>query len=571
MLIIDKLSYEFPEKELYNKISFTLEDNSHCAFIGTNGTGKSTLIDMIRNPEDYLFEGKLEMTLHGRTGYVSQIPQHDAAGEMTVFDYISQEFARLQNELTAVCTEMETAEDLEPLMERYQKLLDESQAIDADNYETNIKKQLKTANLGRLERQNLSKLSGGEYKLVQIMKEMLTSPSFIIMDEPDGYLDFEHLNALRDLINSYKGTMLVVTHNRYLLNYCFDKIIHLENTELQEFDGNYVEYNFARLQTKIELQERAAADTEEIERNKKIVDKLRNSATAITSAAKGRSLHARVSMLERLEAGRIKAPFVEIRQPEIRFHGGHMPEDATVLKLQDYEVSFDELLLEQVNFEIKSTDKVAIVGPNGAGKTTLLREIFQNNNKNIFVNEEIKTAFLSQCQGESLDESHTVTEEFMGQEDYLLAYGFTAEDFKKTIGVMSGGEKALLQLAKAAAGSADLLLLDEPTSHLDTYSQLAFEAAVSAYDGAVLMVSHDFYTIANTVDYVLLIDGKTVRKVSVRKFRKMIYANHFDKDYLENEQKKKDLEMKIAGALKTGDFESAKELSEKLGAVIKRL
>ena len=110
------------------------------------------------------------------------------------------------------------------------------------------------------------------------------------MDEPDVFLDFQHLNALRNLINSHKGTLLVITHNRYLLNHCFNKILHLENTEMQEFDGNYVDYNFALLQMKIEQQELAAADMEEIERNRKIVERLRNSATAIDSATRGRSL-----------------------------------------------------------------------------------------------------------------------------------------------------------------------------------------------------------------------------------------------------------------------------------------
>ena len=520
MLLIDDLSYEFPEKELYHKISFTLEDNAHCAFIGTNGTGKSTLIDLIRNPEDYMFEGKLELTSRGRIGYVSQLPETNADSEMTVYDYLAQEFAALNNRLMAICAEMETAEDLEPLMEAYQKVLDESQAIDADHYEINIKKQLKTANLEKIERQLLSKLSGGEYKLVQIMKEMLASPTFIIMDEPDGYLDFDHLNSLRDLVNSYQGTMLVVTHNRYLLNHCFDKIIHLEDTSIQEFDGNYMEYNFARLQMKIEMQEQAAADTEEIERNKKLVDKLRGTATAFTNAANGRSLHARVSMLERLEARRIKAPFVSIRQPDIRFHAEYVPEGATALSIQDYEVSFEELLLEHVSFEMKATDKAAIVGPNGAGKTTLLRDIYENTNKSISINEEINTAFFSQQQGEGFEESHTIAEAFSELgfeteaeiEEYLSGYGFGADDLRKQAGVMSGGERALLQLAKTAHSNANFLLLDEPTSHLDTYSQLAFEEAIAAYNGAVLMVSHDFYTIANCVDYVLLVEGKPFGK-----------------------------------------------------------
>ena len=129
---------------------------------------------------------------------------------------------------------------------------------------------------------------------------------------------------------------------------------------------------------------------------------------------------------------------------------------------------------------------------------------------------------------------------------------------------LSGGEKNLLQLAKISRTDANLLLLDEPTSHLDTYSQLALEDAIEKYNGTVLMVSHDFYTVANCMDYVLFTEDKGLRKVSMRKFRKMIYADHFDKDYLEYEQKKKDLENRIAFALQAGKYEDAKKLCDNL-------
>ena len=320
MIRAENLSYSFPHKELYNKISFTLEDDVHCAFIGTNGTGKSTLVNMILHPEDYLYDGKLIIDVPGQIGYVSQFYAIDEEKEVTVFDYLSEEFVRLQNKINQICEDMGTTDRLEELMEEYQTTLDEFNAIDGDFYESNIRKQLKVAGLAGYEDQLLSSLSGGEFKLVQAIREMMISPKFIIMDEPDVFLDFQHLNALRNLINSHKGTLLVITHNRYLLNHCFNKILHLENTEIQEFDGNYVDYNFALLQMKIEQQELAASDLEEIERNRRIVERLRNSATAIDSATRGRSLHARVSLLERLEARKTKSPFVDIKQPDIQLH-----------------------------------------------------------------------------------------------------------------------------------------------------------------------------------------------------------------------------------------------------------
>ncbi len=577
MIRAENLSYSFPHKELYNKISFTLEDDVHCAFIGTNGTGKSTLVNMILHPEDYLYDGKLIIDVPGRIGYVSQFYTIDEEKEVTVFDYLSEEFVRLQNKINQICEDMGTTDHLEELMEEYQTTLDEFNAIDGDFYESNIRKQLKVAGLAGYEDQLLSSLSGGEFKLVQAIREMMISPKFIIMDEPDVFLDFQHLNALRNLINSHKGTLLVITHNRYLLNHCFNKILHLENTEIQEFDGNYVDYNFALLQVKIEQQELAASDLEEIERNRKIVERLRNSATAIDSATRGRSLHARVSLLERLEARKTKSPFVDIKQPDIQLHTEDPLEDQTVLQAEDYSVAFDRQIMEHVSFAIQAGEKVAIVGPNGTGKTTLLRDIIRGENPAIHLGENVKMAYLSQMHGEVFDEKATVLKNFEDAGfdtdaqviDYLKTYGFEEELIYSPVGNLSGGEKNLLQLAKISRTDANLLLLDEPTSHLDTYSQLALEDAIEKYNGTVLMVSHDFYTVANCMDYVLLTEDKGLRKVSMRKFRKMIYADHFDKDYLEYEQKKKDLENRIAFALQAGKYEDAKKLSETLEVLLR--
>ena len=472
---------------------------------------------------------------------------------------------------------MGTSDDIETLLEKYQEALDAFDAIDGDNFENNINKKLNLANLNNHKDRMIHELSGGEFKLIQVIKEMLNSPDLMIMDEPDVFLDFENLNSLKNLINSYKKTILVITHNRYLLNHCFNKIIHLENMELQEFDGRYIDYNFSLLQTKIELQEMAIADEEEIARNEALIEILREKATYNAEASRGRALKARVKIQERLEARRIKAPFVDIKQPYINLSTDNEIEETTALKVENLAIAFDETLLENVNFEIKSTDKVAIIGTNGVGKTTLLKEIFKNNNNAIKVDENIEMSYLSQMQGDVINESNTILQEFydVGFETYgeirryLGKYGFDADILTQKIDSLSGGEKNILQLAKVSASRANLLLMDEPTSHLDIYSQMALEKAIADYKGAILMISHDYHFIVNCVDYVLLIEDKTIRKMSMRKFRKMIYANHFDKDYLQIEEKKKTVELKIASALKDTDFERAKTLSEELEKLIK--
>ena len=391
MIKIENLSYSFPDKDLYKNISFTLEDDKHCAFIGTNGSGKSTLVDIIMNPDEYLFDGTLEKKENCRIGYVRQFAEDDKAREITVFDYICEEYIKLQNEITALCEEMGTAEDLEPLMEKYQEALDALDSIGGDEFENNVNKKLNLAGLNNLKDTLISELSGGEFKLIQVIKGMLNKPDLIIMDEPDVFLDFDNLDSLKNLINSHQGTMLVITHNRYLLNNCFDKILHLENMEIQEFDGSYIDYNFKLLQTKVELQELADADTAEIARNEKLIEMYRKKAEINTERAKGNTLQARVKIKERLEARRIKAPFLAIKEPFINLNTSNQLEECTAIKVSNYNVAFDETLLEDVNFEIKSTDKAAIVGANGTGKTTLLNDIFDNNNPAIEVNEDIKT------------------------------------------------------------------------------------------------------------------------------------------------------------------------------------
>jgi ATP-binding cassette subfamily F protein 3 len=577
MIKVENLSYGVPAKDLYKNISFTIEDGRHCAFIGRNGTGKTTLVDMLMDPEKYLYDGRIIRDEHCRIGYISQFVKHDKDRETTVFEYLSERFRVNQEETAAVCAEMAEATDLEPVFERYQRLLDEFQAMDGDHYEVNIRRQLYDAQMTRLEQTPLSALSGGEFKLLQVMKEMLMKPTLLVMDEPDAFLDFENLSGLANLINHYSGTLLVVTHSRYLLNHCFDQILQLEDTDIQEFDGNYAAYTGSILEKKIELQEQAAKDQEEIERNEKMVERLRANATRVDNASLGRAVHAKDTQLQRLIARQIKAPFVDIREPAITFpqvdSEPQTEEPAEVLlRVNDYRVAFDEVLLDHVSFELHAGEKVAIVGANGTGKTTLLRDIFHHTQPSISYAPNAEVGFLSQIYGEMLDEAKTVYEEFdlpgletkAAVRDYLAGYGFEEATLNQRIGQLSGGEKNLLQLAKIALGHANLLLLDEPVSHLDLYAQIAMEKAMAQYKGAVLMVSHDFYNIVNCVDSVLYVEDGQMRPMRIRTFRQRMYEKHFSREYLEEELKRKELETKIAACLKKNDIENAKTLCKRL-------
>ena len=409
MIRVENLSFGFPAKDLYNNISFTIETGQHCALIGSNGTGKSTLVDMLIHPDKYHYDGKIIRDEDCRIGYAGQFSVRDKAQECTVFQYLSKRFTDNQQEIAAVCEEMASAEDVEAMFEKYQKLLDINEAMDGDNYESNIRKQLNVAQMGHLEETGLSQISGGEYKLLQIMREMLLAPNLLVLDEPDVFLDFANLNSLCRLINEYKGTLLVVTHNRYLLNHCFNKILHLENGDIQEFEGNYNEYRCAGFREKLKLRMQHVEEQEEIARTERMVEILRKRASDMVNPEIGKSVNAKQSQLDRLLARQIKAPFIEVREPEIVLpdvEAGEAPR--TLLKITDYQVDFDKELLRNVSFELHSGEKVAIVGANGTGKTTLIRDILKNDNPSIHIDENIRYACLSQLQGESVDEDKTV-------------------------------------------------------------------------------------------------------------------------------------------------------------------
>ena len=575
MIQVEQLSFGFTAKDLYKDISFTLEAGQHCALIGSNGTGKSTLAEILIHPEDYLYDGKIVRDENCRIGYASQFSVGDKFQDRTVFEFLSERFTSLQKDIEAVCAAMTEAEDLDALYEQYQQLLDQNEAMDGDHYESKIRKSLAVAGMSDLAETKLADISGGEYKMMQIMREMLLAPNLLVLDEPDVFLDFGNLGGLAQLINEYEGTMLVITHDRYLLNHCFNKILHLENGDLQEFDGTYSEYRCSILREKLALKLQNIEEQEEIARTQELVDILRKRATEKVNPVIGRSVNAKQSQLDRLVARQIKAPFIEIREPEIVLPEVNVEEPAEkkpVLTITDYQVSFEEDLLENVSFQIFAGEKAALIGANGTGKTTLIRDILQNDHPAIHIDENTKYACLSQLQEEGLDEEKTVFETlqdggFATREDVrhcLAQYCLQEECMYQKVSKLSGGEKNMLQIALLAASDAQLLILDEPTSHLDLYAQTALEKAIADYEGTVLMVTHDFYLAAGCADYILLVDDHTVRRMRTRKFRKMVYDKYFDSAYLETDRKKQELEASITAAFKKNDLAAVDKLCGQL-------
>lgn len=593
MLRVMNLSFGFPGKDLFSGVDFELVQDAHVALIGSSGTGKSTLAKLLWDSESYTYDGEILWEAEVRAVFLPQLALETLEREaglrgqdyskITVFHYVAQRFLEMRMAMDATCEQLsqvdsERPELLEALLETYQHQLDAYQALDGDDVESQIQKQFNLVGLVDKLDLPVTALSGGELKLAQVIKAMLEHPQLLVMDEPDAFLDFDNLRALIQLINGYKGTLLVITHNRLVLTYCFDGILHLENRKIQQFEGTYSDYQLALLKEKVHLQEEAYKHSEAVAKNEALIERLRFAATYNSEASRGKALRARVKHHERLTASAIQAPFVEIQEPPIQF--GSAPPLDFAFKLEGYSMGFDTLLLEGVDFEMGPQDKVALLGPNGSGKTSLLRDLVKAFGGNavtdaIQVNPEAKLGYLSQVLGECLKADETPLDALyrvgLHSTKRILAllsqYGFSDSAAHDPIHKLSGGEQNVLQLAMLSVMQLNLLLLDEPTSHLDTYGQRALEQAISDFEGAVFMVSHDYYTIASCVDYVLIIENQRLRKLSLKKFRKMVFSQHFDRDALQLDHQRKLLTLEVSEALNRYDFEAAKKVLARLEAL----
>jgi len=526
MIKFEDVSFGFAQKELYDQISFEINMGDHAVLIGSNGTGKSTLLGMIANTEDYLYDGKIIKEPGIRIGIVSQYVVHERNG-ISVFDFLAEPFVNLQKETDTACAHLEDAEDMDAAFAKYQECLDQMDAIDGYNYEVNIKKELAVAGLSELESLDVNQISGGEYKLISIIRNMLLKPQLLIMDEPDVFLGFENIIGLSRLINEYDGTVIAVTHNRLLLNQCFDKILHIEGNRLQSFPGTFAEYNQAMLETKVNMQEHASKFDDFIAIQQANIEQLRKEASDYPDPRKGMQLKARVSYMERLVKWKGEYPFIEDHDYDFTFPPVEQEDNTQVaISVKDYSLKFETELLKDVNFEILQGEKVAIVGENGTGKSSMLKDIYDM---------------------------------LAGSDD--LSVGYFRQIYDMDDGLkLSGGERNILQLKELAQKNPSILLLDEPTSHLDIYAKDALESAICEYNGTVLMVSHDFYTIMNCVDRILILENGTVRQMSGRAYRKSVYKKYFDKDIFEQEKLRKEKEMKVNALLAQGKYSEARDI-----------
>ncbi len=546
MIKFDNFSFGFPEKDLYENINFEINAGDHAVLIGSNGSGKSTLVNLIMNEEKYTYDGLIRMNKNIRIGYVSQFVEHETS-ELTTVDFLAAPFKAMIQKSDDICAKMAESENLDAVYEEYQKVVDEIETVDAYNYESNIGKELAVAGLSDLADIPVTNLSGGEYKLLFIMRNMLLKPQLLIMDEPDVFLDFENLIALIKLINNHDGTLLTITHNRLLLTQCFDKVLDIENKSVREFPGNFAEYNSWMLENKIEIFEHARDFDEFIAKQEQLVKNIRKLAESIAEPRFGRQLRARATYMERLRKMRGEDPFIESHDHEFHLAFKDVTEDtseavdeasdmeekpeeivtAAEIAVNDYSLAYgDRKILENVSFTVKPGEKIAIVGTNGTGKSSMLRDIYAD-----------------------------LEEKMPGKIGYFRQIVESDHELK-----LSGGERNIAQIEMLCKTPHTGLLLDEPTSHLDIYAQIELEKAVREYEGTVILVSHDLFAITACADRILMIEDGTIREMSGRAYRKSIYKKYFASDIFEAERKRIETEIKVSNLIRAGKYDAARKV-----------
>lgn len=503
-LVVDKIAKSFGVHDIFKDVSFMVEKGEHIGLVGVNGSGKTTLLHCLLEPS-YIDSGSIRFEPGISVGYVQQ-GFTDIKG--TIWEFMLQscpEILRLREELQRLESEVSTAADdvLETIMEEYTRVTKRYEYLDGYHYENRIKRVL--IGLGYTEEwweQDAATLSGGQKTRLMLAAALVRNPDFLIMDEPTNHLDIVMTQWLEAYLREFKGGLLVVSHDRAFLDNVAVRILEMEAGKLQSFKGNYSRYLEQKAIQTATLEAAYAAQQDYIARTEAYIRRFK-------AGIKSKMARGRQSQLNRLE--RMDAP-VKNEEFELRLPPATECADR-VLIMEDLSIGYGEKVLARgINITLRRGEKVALLGANGTGKTTLLKTILgeiQPLKGKAKIGNRVQIGYFSQSY-ERLDPKQTLLENF------VMEYGFTEErtrsmlggmlfhgdDVFKEIGTLSGGQKARLVLLKLVLDGANCLVLDEPTNHLDIMAREAVEAALTAFDGTVLVVSHDRYFINEVADRI---------------------------------------------------------------------
>lgn len=503
-LVVDKIAKSFGVHDIFKDVSFMVEKGEHIGLVGVNGSGKTTLLHCLLEPS-YIDSGSIRFEPGISVGYVQQ-GFTDIKG--TIWEFMLQscpEILRLREELQRLEAEVSTAADdvLETIMEEYTRVTKRYEYLDGYHYENRIKRVL--IGLGYTEEwweQDAATLSGGQKTRLMLAAALVRNPDFLILDEPTNHLDIVMTQWLEAYLREFKGGLLVVSHDRAFLDNVAVRILEMEAGKLQSFKGNYSRYLEQKAIQTATLEAAYAAQQDYIARTEAYIRRFK--AGIKSKMARGRQSH--LNRLERMDAP-VKNEEFELRLPPATECADR------VLIMEDLSIGYGEKVLAQgINITLRRGEKAALLGANGTGKTTLLKTILgeiQPLKGKAKIGNRVQIGYFSQSY-ERLDPKQTLLENF------VMEYGFTEErtrsmlggmlfhgdDVFKEIGTLSGGQKARLVLLKLVLDGANCLVLDEPTNHLDIMAREAVEAALTAFDGTVLVVSHDRYFINEVADRI---------------------------------------------------------------------
>ena len=535
LMTVQGVSKSFGMKSVLKDISLTLQQGARMGLIGVNGSGKSTLFRLIAGQMEP-DEGSISLMRGTRVGMLTQ--EADIQSDLTVREELSRVFEpvrEMERRLRALEEEMaqkhEDEAELDRLSREYARLTDRFE--DAGGYEWPSRIQGVLAGLGFAkgrEDQPASVLSGGEKTRLCLARLLLTQPDLLMLDEPTNHLDLSSIQWLEDTLKKYRGTVLIISHDRYFMNSVCDCMAEISMRRLVQYEGNYDQFTVKR-QADIERQIREyKLQQAEIARQQAIIQRYRmyNREKSIRAA------ESREKRLEKME--RLERP-VDEQHVRFSFEARRRSGD-DVLKVRGLAKSFEgRSLFENFDLHLRAGDRVAIIGPNGVGKSTLLNIIarkLQADAGEVEFGANVDLGYYEQHQT-GLDPEKDVLNELWDAfprldldrvRSVLALFLFTGDDVYKKISMLSGGEKGRVSLCKLMLKRDNLLLLDEPTNHLDMDSREVLEGALEDFDGTILTVSHDRYFINRVADRIIEMRPDGVKE----------YLGNYD-DYLEKKRR----------------------------------
>ena len=509
ILQANKIERSFAGEVLFDNISLQVDERDRIALVGKNGAGKSTLLKILVGEEEPT-SGEINKKRDLSLSYLAQDSRFESSN--TIYDemlHVFDDLRKTEKTLRQMELEMgeKTGADLEKLMQDYDRLSEEFRQAGGFTYEADIRAILNGFKFDEsMWQMKIEELSGGQNTRLALAKMLLEKPNLLVLDEPTNHLDIETIAWLENYLVNYSGALLIVSHDRYFLDKVATITLDLTKHSLDRYVGNYssfVEQKEQKLLTEAKNYEKQQKEIAALE------DFVNRNLVRASTTKRAQSRRKQLEKMERLDK-----PEAGTKSAHMTFHSGKTSGNV-VLTVEEAAVGYDDQILsEPINLDIRKMNAVAIVGPNGIGKSTLIKSIvgqipFIKGEARFGANVEV--GYYDQTQSK-LTPHNSVLDELWNDfkltpeveiRNRLGAFLFSGDDVKKTVGMLSGGERARLLLAKLSMENNNFLILDEPTNHLDIDSKEVLENALIDFDGTLLFVSHDRYFINRVATQVL--------------------------------------------------------------------